>query len=281
MSLLLPLRYPAMLYSNSDTDAPLIANADGAIKTILKACLVTGYGTKPAAGWSMLFEDVNRIVLRLPSQAQALGLPDLKFENGEGKYRIVSQKNPTGLDDANQIASTPLLSRDSFIGQAWHLIATDIGFVFWYQAGEDGLRGNQVARSVVLLCSASSVVVEADSVAFLINVMESVNTTNGKASPWIKGFLHSSTLFKNMRDNTTIDRKSFMDLGGLNPDDDVFQQVLIGRHLPPICASLSSDVKATPKNITVNNRVFIRVPDDNYQRYTPRDLYIPIDYWEL
>lgn len=35
-----------------------------AFKTILKACLVSGYGTKAAAGWSLISEATNHLVLR-------------------------------------------------------------------------------------------------------------------------------------------------------------------------------------------------------------------------
>jgi hypothetical protein len=35
-----------------------------ALRTILKACLVSGYGAKPAAGWTLVAESTNYIVLR-------------------------------------------------------------------------------------------------------------------------------------------------------------------------------------------------------------------------
>lgn len=45
-----------------------------ALKTILKACLVTGYGAKPAAGWELVAEGTYHIVLRNGSHTGYLSL---------------------------------------------------------------------------------------------------------------------------------------------------------------------------------------------------------------
>jgi hypothetical protein len=44
------------LYRSTDAGAPQLGSV-GAIRSILKACLVTGYGSRTPAGWSMPFED--------------------------------------------------------------------------------------------------------------------------------------------------------------------------------------------------------------------------------
>ena len=49
MSLRNPVKYPVKYYSWQDNQAPQLSDADGVIKTILKACLVTGYGSKAGA----------------------------------------------------------------------------------------------------------------------------------------------------------------------------------------------------------------------------------------
>ena len=111
MSLKQPVQYPVKYYSHLDAGAPQLADTDGVIKTILKACLVTGYGTKAGAGWTALFDDAFRIVLRRPLRTG--NPPDIKIENGVingvASHRIVSQDNPTGLSDANELASVNLL----------------------------------------------------------------------------------------------------------------------------------------------------------------------------
>ena len=56
-------RVPVKVYRWDDAGAPQVMPVDGAVKTILKACLVTGYGEnenrKEPLGWEMLHENGN------------------------------------------------------------------------------------------------------------------------------------------------------------------------------------------------------------------------------
>ena len=49
------IEMPVTLYLSSDDQAPVLTNAN--LSVILKACLVTGYGAKHGAGWTMPYED--------------------------------------------------------------------------------------------------------------------------------------------------------------------------------------------------------------------------------
>lgn len=54
MSFLNPISVDVKVYKSTDKHAPVINHADrraGDVKTVLKACLVTGYGDKQGAGW--------------------------------------------------------------------------------------------------------------------------------------------------------------------------------------------------------------------------------------
>ena len=55
-----------IIYNSLDASAPQLTIAAGTLKTILKACLVTGYGSKPAAGWEIAWADdvANKIAIR-------------------------------------------------------------------------------------------------------------------------------------------------------------------------------------------------------------------------
>lgn len=66
MSFLNPTPVPVRLYSYTDNEAPQLPANDwtGALKTILKACLVTGYGGKPGAGWTLREESDNKAIFR-------------------------------------------------------------------------------------------------------------------------------------------------------------------------------------------------------------------------
>ena len=63
MSFLNPVNEPVLRFSSTDAGAPQInydARVAGDVKAVLKACLVTGYGAKASAGWSIVNE-VNHV----------------------------------------------------------------------------------------------------------------------------------------------------------------------------------------------------------------------------
>ncbi len=135
MSLKTPIKFPVKFYSWQDTDAPILEDVDGCIKTILKACLVNGYGDKEGAGWTMPFEDDYRMILRRPLRTGSP--PDIKIENGVtngvSSHRIVAQDNPTGLDDSNELSATFLHSRNNSCGQQWYMLVTDFACMLFYE----------------------------------------------------------------------------------------------------------------------------------------------------
>lgn len=75
---------PVTLYQSTDTDAPQLANAAGSLKTLLKACLVTGYGDKQPLGWAMPFEEDNKAVFK-PTDPKSTQ-PCLLVDNSKPKF---------------------------------------------------------------------------------------------------------------------------------------------------------------------------------------------------
>lgn len=59
MSLLTPERVPVKVYKWDDIGAPVLDKTAGCMMAIFKECLVTGYGTKDGAGWTMPFGDAE------------------------------------------------------------------------------------------------------------------------------------------------------------------------------------------------------------------------------
>lgn len=57
MSFINPEKVPVTVYKWDDEDAPRLDRSPNCVATIFKACLVTGYGSKSPAGWTMPFED--------------------------------------------------------------------------------------------------------------------------------------------------------------------------------------------------------------------------------
>lgn len=284
MSLLLPVRYPVKHYSHLDAGAPQISNADGAIKTILKSCLVTGYGAKEGAGWASLFESPDSIVLRLPNLGGAMGAPDIKIDNGGGKYRIVSQDNPTGIDDPAQIAAENLLMRDTAFGIVWHLIATDVGFVFCYQMGENGQTG--YARNNILFVGALPRILDAVTPVFVVNVNVSI-AQNGTGNNWQRGILNTDVVIKDLMSNTAIPNKYFLDIPipEVYHDNRIAQAVMLGKDYQlPFFASVSKDVSADMQTMAIDMSGRSMLRYNNKMRQDSlgmKVLYIPLDYWEF
>jgi hypothetical protein len=53
-----------IVYSSTDASAPVITNTNGSLIALLYACLVTGYGSKPGAGWSRPYTGTNLAVFQ-------------------------------------------------------------------------------------------------------------------------------------------------------------------------------------------------------------------------
>lgn len=63
---------PVTVYSSTDVGAPVLTGEAGSLIAVLDACLVNGYGTKTAAGWTKPFADSsNTAVYRSGSGSQA------------------------------------------------------------------------------------------------------------------------------------------------------------------------------------------------------------------
>ena len=52
------------VYRFDDAGAPTLSAAAGALISVLDACLVNGYGAKPAAGWTKAFSGTNQAAYR-------------------------------------------------------------------------------------------------------------------------------------------------------------------------------------------------------------------------
>ena len=55
---------PVTVYRSTDASAPVLSNANGSLIAVLRACLVDGYGSKAAAGWTAPYTDTNLIAFK-------------------------------------------------------------------------------------------------------------------------------------------------------------------------------------------------------------------------
>lgn len=292
MSLKQPVQYPVKYYSHADADAPQLADADGVIKTILKACLVTGYGAKEGAGWTSLFEDDYRIILRRP-----LGTgnpPDIKIENGvingSASHRIVSQDDPTGLDDPAELAAVNLLARNSKHGVEWYLVVSDFGFILCYQMGDNG----NSYKNHVLLCSSTQKMQDASDDSFFVSSTSQINR-NGTSTFAATAFFDSKSFVKDMR--TGVENKIWhlikIEVAEKHFNNDYLAQRVIAASnsiLPfyiPVPNNYSNnpitsdDTRKVTSEVLIDSRPMLRYFNILYDVRGGTPLYIPLDYWEL
>lgn len=289
MSLRNPVKYPVKYYSWQDDQAPQLSNVDGVIKTILKACLVNGYGSKAGAGWTALFEDAYRIVLRRPLRTG--NPPDIKIENGTTtgttvRHRIVAQDNPTGLDDATELSSVALHAR-GVNGQEWHCFVTDFAFVLCYQIGFSSAAENK--RNDILFVGSAIKSQSVDLDYFFMSNDATVSVSTGIPSSWPMPLFHSNYGFYDARRkinyiskpilNLTLPEKTF-------DNDYCAQKILIDTvaSLPFYCALSENYDDNTTKIVSISNRNMLRYVNQTsttYKGFNARAFYIPLDYWEL
>lgn len=133
MSFLNPVNEPVLRFSSTDADAPQIdynARVAGDVKTILKACLVTGYGDKASAGWSIVNEVDHVAEFVSPSVAMSdyrLGIDDRSASSTTWYYQYQDVR-------VNPIYSNPTKSfryaDKSHVDNGWQLLVTERGMIF-------------------------------------------------------------------------------------------------------------------------------------------------------
>lgn len=123
------------LYTSYDDNAPVLDFAKGSLNVILKACLITGYGDKVGAGWTLLHEDLdNASLIVSPSAPKSLGAV-LQVNDNDSRHSSVTaclSFDKTGIDP---------FARGYFVKKwqnnlttaHWSLMATDSFFYLWIQ----------------------------------------------------------------------------------------------------------------------------------------------------
>lgn len=126
-----------IIYNSLDANAPQLTIAAGTLKTVLKACLVTGYGSKPAAGWEIAWADdvANKIALRSKNQTSIKSVL-LIDDNAAASATVTAY---TGWDSATnvgigQFATGYFVKRwNTGFTPSWIVIATDKFFYLFVQ----------------------------------------------------------------------------------------------------------------------------------------------------
>lgn len=118
---------PVTVFSSSDTDAPTLTTDAGSLKTLLKACLVTGYGDKQGLGWQMVFEseDMNTAVFK-SADPTASGYC-LKVDNSSSTVKLSAYQAMSDIDTGVK----PIVENQAYEMQTcnWRLVGHGKAFV--------------------------------------------------------------------------------------------------------------------------------------------------------
>jgi len=136
------------VYRSTDSSAPTLSGTAGDLVNVLDKCLVAGYGSKAAAGWSKPFTGTNTAVFRMGSGVQHYldvddtgpgpgGAREARFRGyetmtavatGTGPYPTVAQE--TGAINPRKSATLDATAR------AWRIVADDRTFWLLIQSGD-------------------------------------------------------------------------------------------------------------------------------------------------
>lgn len=184
---------PVTTFSSSDANAPILTNTAGSLKHLLKACLVTGYGTKTALGWEVAFEstDLKTAVFR---STDATGHKAcLRVNNTTtNTAKISAYQTMTSVDAGTKIIGA---ERDYPLAEAqWTLIGHSKAFVLLVDVLFDGERicytllfgdlPKQTSKAnphSVLWCSRPHVAGRIGGV--MSTLLHNVNGSNGTSNP--------------------------------------------------------------------------------------------------
>lgn len=130
MSFLNPVNEPVLRFKSTDAGAPQInynARTAGDIKAVLKACLVTGYGAVPSAGWAAENEVGNVIEFVSPSAAMSdyrLGIDDSTAAGTNWYYQYQSTKSAV-----NAVSKSVTSIVTSNTTHSWDVLVTERGIM--------------------------------------------------------------------------------------------------------------------------------------------------------
>lgn len=134
MSFLNPVNEPVLRFKSTDAGAPQInynARVAGDVKAVLKACLVTGYGDKASAGWSVVNEVDHVAEFVSPSAAMSdyrLGVDDSAAIKTTWYYRYQDARvDPNHNAPAKEFFTATDKANPA---NGWQLLVTEQGVIF-------------------------------------------------------------------------------------------------------------------------------------------------------
>lgn len=135
MSFLNPISLPVKRYSSSDEGAPQLAFYQAStFKNVLKACLVTGFGSKEGAGWTMGADSENETTLDLRSPHVSMAQDNLRLSAGGYNRILLRWTHKTGVSRSQEMYIGRNYSNE--ISYGWEMLVTDLGFFFIWDVSQ-------------------------------------------------------------------------------------------------------------------------------------------------
>lgn len=251
------LEMPAHLYLSSDDDAPALTKTN--LSLILKACLVTGYGSKPGAGWTMPYEDAaasKRVFA--PAKSGELDSYLLVHDNN-GTSRVAAWRDYAAIDNAPpalELATPYKHGQSKQWSGRWVVVASARSVIVWVEGGYDS-----PGRNGMMLYYGDTTSTDNGSRALLL--AHSGGTYNDGS--------HSSMFF-DASSSASAKAKSYRDDGGTQAQDffSLFTppRETTGQYVAPVLLQRGERLYAVP-GVHTNTRAAdnLTVIDDEGAQY--------------
>ena len=193
------LEMPVTLYRSTDDDAPALTKSN--LSLILKACLVTGYGSKPGAGWTMPYED---------AAASKRVFAPAKSGELDSYLRVAAYRQMSDIDNGEAILelATPYKHGQSnqWSGR-WVVVASARSVIVWVEGGYDS-----PGRNGMMLYYGDTTSTDNGSRALLLAHSGGSYNDGSHSSMFQYRDAKSSAAAKSYRDDTGAQEQDFFSL---------------------------------------------------------------------
>lgn len=124
---------PVTVFSSDDADAPVLTKDAGSLKTLLKACLIMGYGGKTALGWEMAFESDDQKSAAFKSTDPTASQFYFKVDNSDtSTAKLSAYQEMTSID----MGEKPIVIDNIYqlYSSSWRLIGHSKAFILLIDA---------------------------------------------------------------------------------------------------------------------------------------------------
>lgn len=129
------------VYRSTDSSAPTLSGTVGSLIALLDACLVNGYGSQPAAGWTKEYTGTNLAAYRMSTTSPATGFYLRIDDTGTTSSRLVGYETMSDVNTGTgQFPTSGQVSGGGYLWKSgtanstarpWTLIADTRGFYLY------------------------------------------------------------------------------------------------------------------------------------------------------